>query len=82
MASLREIRDMISKYPKSKIKVSSWLPFRPEGGIWGKNYILRTIDYMLFLRDSGQNSEYWKYRRNYGDLIDKAYEVAKKEVEG
>ena len=81
MATLKEKRDMIAKYPKEGIKVCSWLPAWPDGGEWGKDYILSTIDYMIFLEETPEmKTEYLEYQRNYGGLINRAYEVAKSEV--
>ena len=81
MASLSEKREMISRYPKETIKVDSWFPNWMDGYECGKDYILNALDYLIFLQESVETiGQYREYYRQYGDLINKAYEVAKKEV--
>lgn len=78
MVTLEEKRDMIAKYPGEGIKIS---PHWPDEGEWGKQKIIDIINCMIFLSDFPESKEELEeYQEKFGYVIDKAYEIAKKEV--
>ena len=81
LVTLSEKRDMISRYPKETIKVESWFPNWESEYECSKSYILNAVEYLIFLQSSRETiGQYCEYYRQYGDLINKAYEVVKEEM--
>lgn len=78
MATLKEMKDTIEKYPEEGIKIN---PNWPDEGEYGKGWILEKLTMMIFLSDFPENKkELDEMERNYGELIRKAYEVVKDKV--
>ena len=80
--TLLEKREIIASYPHEKFAIPSWYPAWPDGGDWDKSYILSNLDYMILQVELGNESEYLRLKKDYGDLIRQAVIVAKKEKVG